>query len=83
MVNDKKIFDNRYSDLLPLINNKTKYHLFGDLSINDINNSHHISHCTRLQIYPNVIINKYRGLDIVKLRDNGELLKLFNSIIKL
>jgi hypothetical protein len=81
-INDKRKFDNKYSDLLYLINNKTQYHLFGDLSINNINNSHHISHCDRLKIYPNVTINQYSKIDLIQLRNNGELLKILTSIIK-
>jgi hypothetical protein len=82
MINDKRNFDNRYSDLLYLINNKTQYHLFGDLSVTDINDPHHVSHCNRLKIYPNVNVNIYNKIDLVQLRNNGELLKILNSIIK-
>jgi hypothetical protein len=79
IINDKRIFNQKYSDLLPLINNTTLYFLYGDLSVKNINDSHHISHCQRLSIFPNVFIKEYDFLNIVELRNNGELLKIFNS----
>lgn len=83
MINDTRKFDNRYSDLLPLINKTTRYYLFGNLSIQNIYDSHHISHCNRLKIYKNVNVTEYKDINIREMRDNGELLTLFNSIIKL
>jgi hypothetical protein len=81
MINDKRLFDTKYKDLLPLINNITKYHLFGDLSVKSIHDSHHISHCRRLKIYKNVYLKEYMKLDVKNLRNTGELLKIFTSII--
>lgn len=79
--NDIRFFDKKYADLLPLINNTTKYYLHGDLSVKNIYDSHHIEHCNRLKIYPNVVVKEYDNLDIKKLRNDGELLKIFEDIL--
>lgn len=78
---DTRKYDEKYIDLLPLINNSTKYYLYGDLSVKDIYNSHHIEHCNRLKIYPNVVVKEYDNLDIKKLRNDGELLKIFKDVL--
>lgn len=82
MKNDNRVFDEKYIDLLPYINNTTKYHLFGNSAIKNIFDSHHISHILRLKNYSNVIIEDYKNLNMIEFRNNGKLLKIFNSIIK-
>jgi predicted esterase YcpF (UPF0227 family) len=45
-----KMINSKYFNLKNIINNNTNYILFGDLSFNDINNDHHISHCNNLNM---------------------------------
>ena len=34
-----------FLNLAPLINDVTDYHIYGNLSITDVNNPHHFRHC--------------------------------------
>jgi hypothetical protein len=73
--------DEKYADLLPLINPLTKYHLYADIGITDINSSHHKSHCERLSCFDNVTIYKKKSVNLPQMKKSGELLKIFNEII--
>lgn len=64
------ILQNPYSNLKNKINKNTKYVLYGDKSIKDVNNHHHILHCENLECFPN------EGVDVKMLRDTGELKKI-------
>lgn len=77
----RKTLDEKYRDIKPYINTKTKYHLFGDISLRDENNSHHISHCERISMFPNVHITKFNGVNLATMRDNGLLLDIMTKII--
>ena len=74
--------DDKYINLQQHINSTTKYYIFGDINIDKSNDYlHHILHCNNINIYPNVILNTNYELDLKKLRDNGILLEIMNSII--
>lgn len=75
------IIDKRYKDLKNIINNKTKYILYGDTSIKNENDNHHISQCINLNSFNNVKIIKYNGLNMKTLRDNGIIKKNIDNIL--
>ena len=70
-----------YRNLRLLINDTTKYYVFGDSSIQDPKDCHHISHCENLEGYSNVEVTRIYGLDVRKMRDSGELMDLFMRLI--
>ena len=63
------------------INKNTKYILYGDTSIQDINDFHHISHCENIECFTNVNIIKNEGCNLKNLRDNGFIKKIIDDII--
>lgn len=78
----KNIYDLRYSDLAKgIINNTTRYYLYGDESITNINDDHHIKHCENIRSYPNVKIVYKNGLDLKEMKTSGELYEIYKSII--
>ena len=48
----------QYSDLKGIINKTTNYILYGDLSVQNRNDHHHISHCEHINCFPNVKLLK-------------------------
>lgn len=74
-------YDKNYQNLKPFINAKTKYILFGDEGITDANNNHHIRHCEELQNFSNVTIIRKPEVIIYKLRDDGTIKSLLDSIL--
>ena len=79
----RKYVDEKYRDLNTFINTQTKYYLYGNTSISDVNSPHNISHCERIEHHPNVILTKVTELDLKKLRDSGELYSIFKKAISL
>lgn len=75
------VFDCRYKDLNPFINDVTQYYLFGDLSVEDSRHMHHISHCEHLAHHQNVYLQKMNKVDLKELRDTGELFTIINNVI--
>uniref|UniRef100_A0A6C0HA31 Alpha/beta hydrolase n=1 Tax=viral metagenome TaxID=1070528 RepID=A0A6C0HA31_9ZZZZ len=76
---DKDI-DEKYRDISKYINTTTKYYIYGDLSVSNKKDPHHISHCLRISKYPNVFITKKDRIDLKKMRDSGELYKILYSV---
>ena len=76
-----KNIDENYRDISPYINSTTNYYLYGDLSVKDEKDTHHISHCDRISHHPNVFIKRVEKFDIKTMRDNRELYDIFNRII--
>lgn len=73
---------NFITNLRLVINSTTHYHLYGDLSIKqEEDHLHHISHCENLEGPPNVFVYKKERCNLKELRDNGELLKIFHTIL--
>ena len=70
-----------YSNLKNIINENTKYILYGDKSITDINDLHHISQCENIECFTNVKIIKNNGCNLKELRDSGFIKKTIDSII--
>ena len=71
-----------YNDLKKIINSTTQYYIYGDPNCNEY--YHNISHCENINKLNrnNVYLTKIPDLDLRTLRNNGELLQLFKSIIK-
>jgi len=70
-----------YSNLKNIINENTKYILYGDKSIQDINDNHHISHCENIECFTNVKIIKNKGCNLKSLRDTGFIKNTIDDII--
>lgn len=52
--------EEKYKNIKPFINPETIYHVYGDISIRNVNDHHHISHCENLNGFKNVIIFKQK-----------------------
>ena len=77
----KNPINSNYSNLKTLINKNTIYLLYGDKSIQDINNTHHILHCENIENFPNVKVIEGKECNLKKLRDSGYIKNLIDSII--
>lgn len=77
----KKPVDPNYSNLKNRINTKTKYLLYGDTSIKNANNYHHISHCENIECFANVEIIRNQGCLLKTIRDSGFIKRTIDSII--
>jgi len=71
----------KYSNLKNIINENTKYILYGDKSITDIHDNHCISHCINIECFLNVKIIKNQGCDLKKIRDSGFIKNIIDDII--
>uniref|UniRef100_A0A6C0HYD5 Alpha/beta hydrolase n=1 Tax=viral metagenome TaxID=1070528 RepID=A0A6C0HYD5_9ZZZZ len=77
----KSNIDEKYRDISPYINETTQYYIYGDASILNSNDFHHISHCERIvENHPNVFLTKKNPFDIKKMRDDGELYSILSNI---
>ena len=76
-----KNIDEKYRDISKYINNITQYHIYGDLSVINKNDCHHISHCERISNHDNVFIKKVERFNLKQMRDSGELFVIINDII--
>jgi hypothetical protein len=78
-----KGIDKIYTDIKEYINATTKYYIFADMNA-PVSSFHHVSQCERIDIYPNVIVNKNYEVDNMRvLRDNGSLKQIFDSHLNL
>jgi len=76
-----KHIDDKYIDLLPFINNTTKYVLYCNPSNINEKNCHNMYQCTRLNMFENVTVNFIKGLNLPKLKNSGQLLEILNDVI--
>lgn len=79
----KKPINLNYTNLKTIINENTKYIVYGDINIEDINHSHHISHCENIEHFTNVNIIKNQGCDLKKLRDSGVIKQILDSVLEI
>ena len=70
-----------YSNLKHIINDNTQYILYGDTSVCDINDNHHISHCENIKKFPNVKIIYGEHCNLKKLRDSGFIKKIIDEAL--
>lgn len=73
--------DVRYKDLKRVINDKTNYVLYGDTTVKDVNNPHHISQCDNLACFQNVNIVRKKYVITRNMRDNGEIKELLDNLL--
>jgi predicted esterase YcpF (UPF0227 family) len=71
--------DFKYSNLKNIINKNTKYIIYGDTSIQNKNDNHHILHCENIECFSNVKIIKNNVLNMKQLRDNGSIKKIIDD----
>jgi hypothetical protein len=72
----------QYRNLKPFINNCTKYIIYGDTSIKDRTDLHHVLQVNNLQGFKNVNIVYKNGLSLKSIRDSGELRNLIITALK-
>ena len=73
--------DEKYRDLLPHMHADTQYYLYGDVTISDPLNIHHISHCERVADILNVHVARRKRVDLPTMRDNGALKEAIHNAI--
>jgi hypothetical protein len=73
--------DEKYKNLKDIINNKTLYILHGDISVQNYNDIHHISHCENIEHFTNVKIVRHNGLNMRTIRDNGLIKTQIDQIL--
>lgn len=73
--------EEKYRNLAPHINTTTKYHIYGDVNIQDEKNCHHISQCENVTMFPNVSLTKLNGVNLQTMKLNGKLLHIMNMIV--
>lgn len=71
--------DSNFSNLKNIINKTTTYILYGDIT--QVDELHHISHCTNIECFPNVKVFKNKGCNLKKLRDSGFIKKRINNVL--
>ena len=71
----------KYGDLNLIVNNQTDYILYGDTTVTDKKNNHHISQCIYLNCFKNVKIICNKQLNMKVLRDNGTIKKIIDNIL--
>lgn len=76
-----KNIDEKYRDICRFINGTTKYYLYGDLSVSNVMDCHHISHCERISHHSNVFLIKKKYIRVTEMRDTGELYAILNSLV--
>jgi predicted esterase YcpF (UPF0227 family) len=77
----KNPIDLKYSNLKEIINKNTKYFVYGNISIQDTNNIHHISQCENIECHSNVKIIKSKGCNLKQLRDSGFIKKIIDDFL--
>ena len=76
-----KMEDPRYFNLKEIINEKTKYILYGNTKIKNKNSHHHISECENLLLFKNIEIIYNDGLNMKELRDKGVIKKILDNVL--
>ncbi len=77
----KNPIDSNYIDLKNVINSSTKYLLYGNTTIIDTNNLHHILHCENIECFNNVKVVKRECCYLPRLRDNGVLKEIIDNVL--
>ena len=76
----KKPINPQFKDLKSVINKHSNYLLYADLSIKDINDCHHISHCQNIDCFSNVTIIPKSRINMKQLRDLGEIKQIIDCV---
>jgi hypothetical protein len=75
--------DSSYLDLRNYMTHSTQYYIYGNPSILNKDDHHHISQCEHIADFPNVHLTLVDNLNLPEMRDNGELYKIVSEIITL
>ena len=73
--------DEKYRDSIPYMNTTTKYVIYGDLSVKNPVDPHHISHCDRIANQLNTTVIRKDIIIFKKLKEDGELFTILYNII--
>ena len=71
--------EEQYRDVKNQINENTKYHIFGDLSVVNEDDPHHVSHCQNIADNSNVNLVLKDQINLIQMRDTGELFDIINN----
>ena len=71
--------DPEYKNISKYINNVTVYKVYGDLSVKNPLDPHHISQCENIESFKNVEVIKRESLNFKRLRDSGELIDIISK----
>ena len=66
--------DEKYRDISIFINNTTKYYIYGDKSVSNIKDCHHIHHCERISHHSNVYLIKKEKFNLKKIVKKREII---------
>ena len=77
----KNPVNEKYGNLKNVINDNVKIILYGNKSIRDINDIHHISHCENMECFRNVKVIKSEHSNLKELRDNGFIKNTIDSLL--
>ena len=73
--------DIHYRDVKQFINTTTRYYLYGDTSVGNVDDLHHVSHVNHLQQFSNVHITYKHTLSLIEMRNSGELQLLLETLL--
>ena len=73
--------DPEYSNLRGIIKPTTQYLLYGDTSIQDVRDNHHMHHCENIEAFDNVQVIRGNTCHIAKLRDSGFIQSTLDQIL--
>jgi cytochrome oxidase Cu insertion factor (SCO1/SenC/PrrC family) len=76
-----EVINEKYRDISTFINATTKYYIYGDLRIKNVNDCHHISHGERIAHNTNVFLIKKEYVILKEMRNNGELYSILNKLV--
>jgi hypothetical protein len=71
----------QYSNLKHIINKNTSYILYGNTSITNMEDYHHILHCENVKEFKNVNLLEHETCNMKDLRDCGVIKKMIDDII--
>jgi len=71
-----------YTDLKEYLCPTTHYLLYGDVTVRNPLDAHHISQCEHIEDFPNVKVVRIEGIDLKKMRDVGELKKIMDEVLQ-
>lgn len=77
-------YDPNYEDVIPFINDTTKYYIYGDSALEDPDDIHSIQHCYRIihtSPYSDIKFKAFNNFDLKVYKDTGRLKDDFMSIL--
>ena len=82
ILKNNDIYEKKYNNLASVINNSTQYFIYGDTSITNTADLHHIRHVKNIEQFENVHITYIDRISLPKMRDNGQLEQIITSCIE-